>query len=197
MFLNKTIFKKWIKEAYNHNCLRVGMIHDGMALSGPHWIVWLEEGGIPNWVKASVMEFAGKLPERGELFLAGKEDGIKTRIPEGPFLDLPSRFMEAKTPFWTTRAVYGTKWSAYRLLQNAATKEIVTLSEELYRVIDLSNMENGESAPAGPSARNEAAEIMMWKNEKCALALLTAKAGDRAGIVLDLLAKVDFEEVEK
>lgn len=23
MFLNKTIFKKWIKEAYSHNCLGV------------------------------------------------------------------------------------------------------------------------------------------------------------------------------
>ena len=35
MFLNKTKFKKWIKDAYNRGGLTVGRIHDGLVICGP------------------------------------------------------------------------------------------------------------------------------------------------------------------
>ena len=63
MFLNKTKFKKMMKEAYNGGGLRVGRIYDGLVISSGTWSSWPREGDIPNWLKAAVIELAGELPE--------------------------------------------------------------------------------------------------------------------------------------
>ena len=72
MFLNKTVFKKWIKEAYNSGILVVGRVFDGLVLAGSHWIVWADEEHVPNWVKAAVIEHVGHLPSEGTMIQYGK-----------------------------------------------------------------------------------------------------------------------------
>lgn len=196
MFLNKTIFKKWIKDAYNHGGLKVGRNYGGMVLSGNYWVVWIDKCEIPNWVKAVVIEFAGTLPEDYQMFLAKKDEPIQTEIAENDYLDLPSRFMETKVPFNVTPVVYGTKWNEYRFLQNRRTMDLIALPEPLYSVIDMSNLDGNENRPMGPSSSSDKGDFLIWKNEKSAPSLCTAKIGNAGNEVMELLRQIDFEEVQ-
>ncbi len=117
MFLNKTMFKKWIKDAFNHGGLTVGYIFD-------------------------------------------------------------------------------TNWSAYRILQSKKTGSLIALSESLYRIIDLKELED-ESAPMGPSARNEQGDLLIWKNQNSALAVCSSKLGDDGNRVLEALESIDFRKEDK
>ena len=117
MFLNKTMFKKWIKDAFNHGGLTVGYIFD-------------------------------------------------------------------------------TNCSAYRILQSKKTGSLIALSESLYRIIDLKELED-ESAPMGPSARNEQGDLLIWKNQNSALAVCSSKLGDDGNRVLEALESIDFRKEDK
>lgn len=196
MFLNKTMFKKWIKDAFNHGGLTVGYIYDGLVMSGSTWVVWVDEGSIPNWVKAAVMEYTGELPKIGCVFKAEKNSPIQYEISENAYLDLPERFMEAKLPFIVTPVVFDTNWSAYRILQSKKTGSLIALSESLYRIIDLKELED-ESAPMGPSARNEQGDLLIWKNQNSALAVCSSKLGDDGNRVLEALESIDFRKEDK
>lgn len=202
MFLNKTIFKKWIKTAYNSNGLKVGRVFDGFVLASDRWILWADEQYMPNWIKASVMEHVGHLPQDGMIFRATKNEPVQMII-EDNFLNLPKEFLNATVPFTVTPVVCGSKYDEYRILQNKQTHNTIILSEDLYKVIDLSNLGVaeqypdgfGENPPMGPCAKNNAAEIVYWKNEYSALALCTVKTGDsKTQEIMKILSGIDFME---
>ena len=195
MFLNKTIFKKWIKDTYNHGGLKVGKVYDGLVLSGGYWVAWIYKHEVPNWVKAAVIEFVGTLPEDGQMLLAKKDEPLQAELSENDYLDLPSQFMKAKVPFDVVPIVYGTKWSEYHFLQCRRTKKMIALPEYLYSVIDMSNLDGGENRPAGPCSISDSGDCLIWKNEKSALMLCTARIGDAGNEVMELLGQIDFEEV--
>lgn len=196
MFLNKTMFKKWIKNAFNHGGLTVGYIYDGLVISGSSWVVWIRDDDVPNWVKAAVMEYTGELPKYGCIFKAEKDSAIQYEISENPYLNLPERFMEAKIPFTVTPVVYGTNWAAYRLVQCRENQELLGVSEGLYGIIDLKELE-GDGVPMGPSSRNSQGDILIWKNESSALAICSSKLGDDGNRVLDALKHIDFRKEDK
>ena len=120
MFLNKTMFKKWIKNAFNHGGLTVGYLYDGLVIAGNPWVVWIREDDIPNWVKAAVMEYTGELPKYGCVFKAEKDSAIQYEISENEYFNLPERFMEAKTPFTVTPVIYAANWNHYRKNDSSA-----------------------------------------------------------------------------
>lgn len=196
MFLNKTMFKKWIKNAFNHGGLTVGYIYDGLVISGSAWVVWADEGFIPNWVKAAVMEYTGELPKLGCVFKAEKDSPIQYEISENAFLNLPERFMEAKIPFTVTPVIYAANWDSYRMMQCRQTNSLIAVSENLYGVIDLKELED-ESIPMGPASRNEQGEILIWKNQHSALAVCSSKLGDDGNRVIEALKRIDFRKEER
>lgn len=200
MFLNKTVFKKWIKEAYNHGALRVGRIFDGFVLSGSYWTVWAVEDDMPNWIKAAVIEYAGSLPEQGEFVQMQKNEPTQHIFADDMY-DLPKRFLEANVAYTVTPVVCGGKYNTYRLLQEKEGHGIITLMEDVYSVIDFSNLgksdknPNGilENRPAGPAAVKHDAEMVYWKNEQSAIALCAARTGDEVihSIILQV-SMIDF-----
>lgn len=196
MFLNKTMFKKWIKNAFNHGGLAVGYIYDGLVISGSPWVVWIRDDDVPNWVKAAVMEYTGELPRHGRTFKAEKDNAIQYEISENPYFNLPERFMEAKIPFTVTPVVYSTNWAAYRLVQCREGNELLGVSEGLYGIIDLKELE-GDGVPMGPSSRNSQGDILIWKNESSALAICSSKLGDDGNRVLNALKHIDFRKEDK
>ncbi len=80
MFLNKTQFKKWVKDAFKGGGLTVGRVYGGLVICGGTWTIWTEEGYVPNWVKATVMEYAGELPKAGYVFKAKKDNPVQYEI---------------------------------------------------------------------------------------------------------------------
>lgn len=197
MFLNKTVFKKWVKEAYNGDGLKVGMVFDGFVLAGNFWCVWIDGMDTPNWVKALVIEHVGRLPEEDELFEARKgEPGRGLALED--FLNLPARFLEAKDPYVVTPVTCGGGNAAVRFLQNRQTKGIRLLREDYYRVIDFSNLnEDGryENSPVGPSAINTDPYKYYWENERCALVLCgLIMNNEKTNEVAAQLSEIDFGE---
>jgi len=194
MFLNKTQFKKWIKEAYNHSGLTVGMVHGGLVLQGHAWIVWIDEGHIPNWVKAAVMEHTGILPDSGDMFRAVKDEPIQYEITKNIFFDLPGTFIDAKVPFTVTPIIYDAGWNTNRLFQVNETKSLIPVNEALYGIIDFKELE-GENPPVGPSALTYDGSLLMWKNENSALAICKAASlSDTGNKTMELLTKINYGE---
>lgn len=194
MFLNKTRFKKWMKNAYQNEGLTAGMIYGGLVLSGAGWIAWTEKGYIPNWVKAAVIELVGELPKEETVFKAQKNELLQYEIGENPIYDLPLRFLEASVPFWVTPVTYQSGYNTYRLLQNCRTKRIYFLAEGFYEIFDLSELTQEEGSPVGPSARDPEGEFLYWKSAHAALAVRQSiEAADRHRI-REHLETINFQK---
>ena len=195
MFVNKTMFKKWIKHAYGYHGLIVGRIYDGLVVSGGDWVTWTRDGYVPNWLKAAIIEYAGELPKAETVFRAKKDEISQYEISDNPYLDLPERFREANVPFQVLPIVYDTKWSRYRLLQCRTNGKVVPLPSDSYDIIDVREIEGGESRPMGPSARDAAGSMLIWKSEVSALAVSRGEISEKGLPILKALQDLEYEEV--
>lgn len=194
MFLNKTMFKKWIKSAFQRGGFIVGRVYGGFVLSDGNWVSWTKDGYVPNWLKATVMEHVGELPKQGELFRAKKDEVPQYGLADNPYLDLPERYKESKVPFAVTPVIYDTGWQSYRLFQCRATKSLVPVSAACYDIIDIKELED-DSYPMGPSARTDRGEVLIWMNENSALAVCRGDVSEKGLPALETLAGLDYEEV--
>ena len=194
MFLNKTMFKRWIKDSFHHEGLVVGRIYGGLVLSGRNWVTWTEDGSVPNWLKAAIMEHVGELPGQGQVFKAKNDEVQQYEISENPFLNLPERYKEAKLPFVVTPIIYNTKWKNFRLVQCRASGELIPIPAEFYDIIDIKEI-GGDEYPVGPSSRNDDGDVLIWKNETSALAVSRVEISVQSLPVLDVLKGMEFEEV--
>ena len=194
MFLNKTIFKKWIKEAYLRHGLIVGRIYGGLVLSGGKWATWTKEGYIPNWLKAAIIEHAGELPESCRVFRAKKGEVTQYEVSENPYLNLPERYMKAKVPFAVTPIRYDNRLTSLRLFQCQENGRMIPVPVECYDIIDTRELEH-DGAPMGPSAETSKGSIMIWKNDCSALSVCRADISESGLPVLEILAGLEYEEV--
>lgn len=195
MFLNKTMFKKWIKHAYSYQGLVVGRIYGGLVVSGANWVSWTRDGYVPNWLKAAIIEYAGELPKEETAFRAKKDEVPQYEISENPYLNLPECFRGAKVPFQVIPVIYDTKWSRYRLVQCRSSGEIIPLPSDYYDIIDVREIDGSESWPVGPAARDERGSILIWKSEVSALAVARGEMSESGFPVLKALRGLEYEEV--
>lgn len=190
MFLNKTKFKKMIKEAYNGGGLRVGRIYDGLVISNGTWISWTREGDIPNWLKAAVMELTGELPEEGDLFQASYTDGIQYQIKENPIYDLPGRFRESHFVFTDTKVTR----EGIRFFQNNQDRGIIAVNEKFASLIDLKELQ-GENPPMGPVSATEKGDSLIYKNEESAFCFMRLSVSNSQTMeVMNVLGSISFNE---
>lgn len=194
MFLNKTMFKRWIKDSFHRGGLVVGKIYGGLVLSGHGWVAWTEEGSIPNWLKAAIMEHVGELPGQGQVFKAKNDEVQQYEISENPFLNLPERYKEAKFPFVVTPIIYNTTWMDFRLVQCRASGELIPIPSACYDIIDIKEI-GSDGYPMGPSSRDENGSVLIWKNDTSALAVCRAEMSEKSLPVLRALKDMKFEEV--
>jgi len=168
MFLNKTMLKKFIKSSFKWEGLTVGRIYGGLVVAGGTWITWTEEGYIPNWLKAVVMEHTGELPKQGYVFKAKKGEPIQYEIADNELYDLPSMNARCSQACTVTPVIIDKKGQGVqRILQQNGTLRMLTVSEERYKVIDLSEL-GEEHAPSGPAMSVDG--ILIYKNEHSAYA---------------------------
>lgn len=190
MFLNKTMFKKMIKHAFNNGGLVVGRIYEGLVISSGYWVTWTHEGYIPNWVKAAVMEYTGELPKLGTIFKAVKNEPIQYEIAENRFYDLPERFRGSHNVFVDTGVTLAE--NGLRFFQQKDSREIICMPEPYVSVIDLRELE-GDNPPMGPVSENIGGNILIWKNENSAYAACKiATSNNKALSVMRSLGEIDF-----
>lgn len=190
MFLNKTKFKKMMKEAYNGGGLKVGRIYDGLVISSGTWISWTREGDIPNWLKGAVMELTGELPEEGDLFQASYSDGIQYQIKENPIYDLPSRFRESHFAFTDTKVTR----EGIRFFQNKQDMGIIAVNEKFASLIDLKELQ-GENPPMGPVSDIGKGDFLIYKNEESAFCFGRLSVSNSQTMeVMNVLGSISFNE---
>lgn len=193
MFLNRTKFKKMMKEAYNGGGLRVGRIYDGLVLSSSTWISWTREGDIPNWLKGAVMELTGELPEEGDLFQASYTDGIQYQVKENPIYNLPGRFRESHFAFTDTKVTR----EGIRFFQNKQNREIIAVNEKFASLIDLKELQ-GENPPMGPVSAIGKGDFLIYKNEESAFCFGRLESSNEQTVeLMDLLEEIEFKKGER
>lgn len=198
MFLNKTKLKRIIKDAGKRGQLRVGYIYGGLVICNGYLITWTERGYEPNWLKAAVMEAAGRLPEIGELFKVQDDQTSQLEMADNDVMNLPQMYMDSKEAFVVTPVLIESTGSHFRFLQHKQSRNIVAISEHLYDMIDRSELDwNIENPPVGPSARMEQGSLFVWKNEYSAYAITKTDLGtDACSKVIETLSLIKFEGEE-
>lgn len=190
MFLNKTKFKKMMKEAYNGGGLRVGRIYDGLVISSGTWISWTREGDVPNWLKAAVIELAGELPEEGDMFQVSYSDGMQYQIKDNPIYDLPSRFRESHFSFTDTRVTL----EGIRFFQSSQSRRIIAVDGRFASLIDLKELQ-GENPPMGPVSATEKGDSLIYKNEESAFCFMRLSPSNSQTMeVMNILGSISFNE---
>ena len=193
MFLNKTLFKKMIKRAFQKSGLIVGRIYEGLVVSDGEWVSWTRSGAVPNWLKAAIIEYAGQLPEEGQIFTAMKGDMLQYEIEDAQW-DLPERFQRSKVPFSVTPIVYDGAFFKARLVSCSRTGDIIPIPEEYCDVIDFSEL-GEEHRPTGPSAETKEGLSLIWKNENSAWLIPRTYFTDERKSILERLEGLEFKEV--
>ncbi len=188
MFLNKTILKKFIKASFRKEGLVVGRIYGGLVVAGGTWSTWTEDGYVPNWLKAAVMEYTGELPDKERVFKAKKDEPIQYEIADNQFYNLPEAYRRCRTSYTVTPIVVKDRYYAVRLLQQDAAKRMTAVQEIYHEIIDLSELED-ENAPGRPVSLSENSSILIYKNEHSAYAF--AVLDGMADIVREIAEHVD------
>lgn len=196
MFINKTVFKRFAKEAYNHDHLTVGNVYEGIVVSGEYWKIYAPGGNMPNWFKAALIELIGELPDKDIVLEYRKEEAPQQRLYEDWELDLHALFMKAKNSYTVTPVLYEKGWMNYHFFQSNTDAEILGVPENLFKMVDFSNMESDEFRPAGPST-DERKSWFYWSNEHCVLGLMCIKPhNENIRAVMDAISAIDFREDE-
>lgn len=197
MFLNKTMLKKMIKSSFKWEGLVVGRIYDGLVVAGGTWVTWTEDGYIPNWLKAAVMEYTGELPKQGCVFKAKKDEPIQYEIADNQLYDLPEMKKRCRYSYTVTPVVVRDQYASVRLFQQNSSKEMLAVPETFFEMIDLSEL-GEENAPAGPASASASEGILLYKNEHSAYAF-TPLCGtqDKVTKIMDTVSTIDFSEEGK
>lgn len=194
MFLNKTKLKQLIKSSFRWEGLTVGRIYGGLVVAGGRWITWTEDGYIPNWIKAAVMEYTGELPKQGCVFKAKKDEPIQYEIAENNLYDLPEMKRKCIFTYTVTPVVVDSKHSSIRIIQQDSTLNTLAVPEKYYDMIDLSEL-GEENAPAGPSSMDKNGSILIYKNEHSAYAFTTMDGvDDITRKVMEHMDSINFSE---
>lgn len=192
MFLNRRKIKQLIKSSFRWEGLTVGRVYDGLVVAGGRWITWTEDGYIPNWLKAAVMEYTGELPKQGCMFKAKKDEPIQYEIADNDFYDLPEMKRKCIFAYTVTPVVIKDQHYQVRLLQQNTSGGILAVPETCCEIIDLSEL-GDENAPSGPASVSESGGILLYKNEHSAYAFTTLGwVMDETREIMDAVSAIDF-----
>lgn len=194
MFLNKTLLKKAIKSSFRWEGLTVGRIYGGLVVAGGTWVTWTEDGYVPNWLKAAVMEFTGELPQKECAFRAKKDEPIQYEIADNSFYDLPDLFRRSRIAYTITPMVVNGRFGEIRILQQSSTMRMLGIHEKFYEMIDLNEL-GEENAPTGPSSMNAEGCLLIYKNEHSAYAFYPIDgARDVVWKIMEHVDSINFSE---
>lgn len=197
MFLNINRFSKLTKEAYKFR-LMIADIENHTVISSSTWLVSIENGFVPNKVKALIMELAGCLPEPNKVYKIDKSLDAPEDVTSQyliPMTRLIENADKADIKFIPT-PIINDKYSPIRFLQNAKTAQIIAIPEDHYQMVDKNciNYEI-EGEPTGPCSTADNKAPFYWYNSIGIIMIVPAKFADTG--ILEALATVDFNENEK
>lgn len=176
MFLNPSIFKKLIKEAWEARILILSQKEGVLMIQGGYWIVDAQMDVIPYKVRAALVELCGTLPEEGMTFRAGKGESLQYEFEQTVHWDtLKQARSETLPEAYTTRVMFESKQGTiYRVARYG--KETVFINDMLVAAIDPKEvMEGWEDRVTGPTVLHQG---LVWKNSAGTAIFLPTKLKD-------------------
>lgn len=198
MFINTSIFKKLIKEAYNSVGLTVGKEDKEYIIEGGYWVIRTDETVIPNKEKAAIMELAGELPEDGQIYKTLKDAPLQYEFayPEEYNIDR-NEFLKG-TILKVTSISMKQNLATSRLLQDESSNEIYLVDETFIKLIEKKMLTTKEDTPVGPFMLPDSPYIVYWHNQHCCLkvCLRRKEEGTLQNQIIHYLEKIELEESE-
>jgi hypothetical protein len=173
MFINESQLKRLIKNSYKNNILFFGDIEDGLVIGNNSFVLCIENNYIPNSVKAMIMEIAGILPAKGELYSCSKKEPmLQTEDPDvRSFLKVKRNCMETSNVAVVTNITVTQNNNEYKAIQVNNTGEIHFIRKECVDLIDAGAIDiEYESAP-GKATCGINGVLYYWRNATTTLML--------------------------
>lgn len=194
MFIKPSKFEKLIKTAYKDNRLHVGNDGENFLAAGAGWSIAMKEYLMPKEMKAAVIKYVGRMPEREEYFLA-LEEGDQEEVP-GAFIgkedikDLP--YAEP------TRLAYICHGTLFNIFQSISSDRDFMVRAQLVDVIDESVIDtwDGELKIAGPYLDIRNRQIIV-QNDRMQLRLFISPTEGAEAELLNYLARTDLNSFGK
>lgn len=193
MFINTSVFKKMLKEAYKTGGFTVGNDNGEIFVEGRSWVLRVDEEYFPNREKAAVVELAGELPAQGEVFSCKKDEVNQYTVPWKEVWDIGKKFDEILTEFCKTDVILELFQDKCRVMQGKSTGRCIVLKEEYFGLIDVDQSDNAiETEIEGPRSADVDGSVLYWKNNIMSLALcgVTVREGTESRLLLDYLGKM-------
>ncbi|MFR6331177.1 MAG: hypothetical protein ACLUOI_21795 [Eisenbergiella sp.] len=194
MFINSTQLKKLMKRDYKDVKLTIGNIDNGYSIMGSTWMVHIAHDGMPNIVKSLIIELAGILPGKGEIFSISKQHPdpqFEIDTGEGRSAHVVQRYQVARYPAFRTNVYEEHYEELYGLIQSNLNGAICHIRKELLDLIDLEAINYDiENLPGNPCYAVDMSSGMIWHNGTTTLLLLPGKLEDR---VAGALQKIVFD----
>lgn len=195
MFLNTTILKRLMKDAWKGAGLTVGKEGEEVFLFGGYWIVRVKEDFIPNAIKGLIVELAGELPEDGTIFKTIKDCGNQYELPENSTYNITEAAKNTNCAFAKTNIFMQQGTALCRVLQNVNSNKTVLINNMLVEIVDPSLIDepNGETEVIGPTAATPDSYAIYWHNNVSAfMACIRTSDGEKEIEFLKLLEGLEM-----
>lgn len=201
MFLHTPTFKKLLKASWKNGGITVGRLDSrSLFVAGNYWIVWFDYTSIPNRIRAAIIEYAGELPEYGEIFKAKVDEPNQYEMPFKEHYDVHKNWQQAKNPLIATPAVIVERNNLYQIFQDKEN-HLVPVSMIYSDLIDLREQEECEGSVIGPSIRDYGLGFtspLYWYSDLCILGIMPACLDNEDTLkALEALKNVDFHRKEE
>lgn len=169
MFLDRSGFKRLLKEAYKGNILCISKDDQKVLIHSGHWMLVVDMSVIPNKTKADIIELIGEWPEDNKPIKAGP-DNIQYELDEtySKLWDLANK-LEMEEDAIEVRATKVLIEDGWNLIQIMKTDDatVFGMKKEFLDIIDIAGiLEGKENICSGPFMVKEEnnQKAIYWKN---------------------------------
>lgn len=200
MFLHTSTFKKLLKSSWKNGGITVGRLDPlSMFVTGDYWATWFDYTSIPNRIRAAIIEYAGELPEIGEIFKAKIDEPNQYEMPYKDSYDVHKNWQQAKNPLIETPVIVSGWHTNYRLFQDSNGR-LVPVTALYDSLIDRREQEENEGSVIGPSMVEIQGKggMLYWYSDLCILGIMSAYIDKGHSLkAMEVLSAVDFHEKEE
>lgn len=171
MFLDRSGFKRLLKEAYKGNILCISKKNQKVLIHSGHWMLVVDMSVIPNKTKADIIELIGEWPEDNKPIKAGP-DNIQYELDEtySKLWELANK-LEMEGDAVKVRETKVLIEDYYNLIQIMKTDDakstVFGMKKGLLDIVDIAGiLEDKENQCSGPFLVQETNEekAIYWKN---------------------------------
>ena len=162
MFLNATIFKKLINNAYKGTGLHVHNKNGDIILWGSSWIILFVNGKMPKEIKGEIIKLIGDFPLKGEAFRVNKDgEHMAIDVSDETVFEL-----DVDNTYKITNLSVETSEGKCNIIENNITDEKYLINAMYTDIVDLDRLGENDEFPEGPYTPVNRDYALIWQNSE-------------------------------